>query len=204
MPKDDLYPFVVERRPAALKRPWILMAAVTLIVPIVILTIAHLLVAGDYFHRQGAVVLLFFGWVTGAQLIFATWQIRTESIWRLMGLILVSFTIVVLGYAFISHGFEQFLYPDESIRSGIYAAAGIDIFWFDALVGMLTIMVVFGWLAAYYTEQHARHLKARAELLQHNLYRLLAREFFIVILYRRFSEFLLGSATRLNAMLRWY
>jgi NADH-quinone oxidoreductase subunit L len=204
VPKDDLYTFVVERRPASLKRPWILMATVTLIVPIVILTIAHLLVAGDYFHQQGAVVLLFFGWVTGAQLIFATYRIRSENIWRLMGLILVSFTIVVLGYAFISHAFELFLYPDEAIRFGIYEAAGIDIFWFDVLVIMLTLMVVFGWLAAYYTEQHGRHLKARAQLLRHHFYTLLAREFFMVTLYRRLSGLLLGGATRLNVMLRWY
>jgi NADH-quinone oxidoreductase subunit L len=204
VPKDDLYTFVVERRPAMLKRPWLLMAAVTLIVPIVILTIAHMLVAGDYFHQQGAVVLLFFGWVTGAQLIFATYRIRTENIWRLMGLILVSFAIVVLGYAFISHAFELFLYPDEAMRSGIYEAAGIDILWFDALVIMLTLMVVFGWLAAYYTEQYGRHLKARARQMRQNFYTLLAREFFVVTLYRRLSEILLSSATRLNVLLRWY
>jgi NADH-quinone oxidoreductase subunit L len=204
VPKDDLYTFVVERRPARLKRPWIVMAAVTLIVPVVILTMAHLLVAGDYFHQQGAVVLLFFGWVTGAQLIFATYRIRTENIWRLMGLILVSFTIVVLGYAFISHAFELFLYPNDAIRSGIYEAAGIDIFWFDVLVIILTLMVVIGWLAAYYTDQHGRHLRARAQQLRQNFYTLLAREFFMVTLYRRLSGFLLGSATRLNVMLRWY
>ena len=149
-------------------------------------------------------VLLFFGWVTGAQLIFATYRIRTENIWRLIGLILVSFTIVVLGYAFISHAFEIFLYPDESIRYGIYQAAGIDIFWFDLLVIVLTLTVVFGWLAAYYTEHNARHLKARAQLIRQSFYTLLARELFVVTLYRRLSGFLLGSATRLNVLLRWY
>jgi NADH-quinone oxidoreductase subunit L len=204
VPKDDLYTFVVERRTARLKRPWILMAAVTLIVPIVILSVAHMLVAGDYFHQQGAVVLLFFGWVTGAQLIFAAYRIRTTNIWRLMGLILVSFTIVVLGYAFISHAFELYLYPDETIRSGIYQAAGIDIFWFDMLVILLTLTVVFGWLAAYYTEQYGQHLKMRINLLRRQFYTLLAREFFVVAMYRHLSDALLGSARRLNILLRWY
>ena len=73
------------------------MAAVTLVVPLVILVFAHLLIAQDYFHKQGAIVLLFFGWVTGAQLIFATYRMRTQNIWRLVGLSVLSLLIVVLG-----------------------------------------------------------------------------------------------------------
>ena len=37
-------------------------------------------------NEGGAVVLLFFGWITGAQLIFATYRMRTESFWRLISL----------------------------------------------------------------------------------------------------------------------
>ncbi|MFB6359367.1 MAG: NADH-quinone oxidoreductase subunit L, partial [Thiohalorhabdaceae bacterium] len=62
-PKDDLYTFVVERRPARTRLPWLLMAAITLAVPVSILVLAHLMVSQDYFQKQGAIVLLFFGWV---------------------------------------------------------------------------------------------------------------------------------------------
>lgn len=204
IPKDELYTFVVERRPALLKQPWILMAAVTLIIPIVILTIAHMLVAGDYFHQQGAVVLLFFGWITGAQLMFATYRIRTGNVWKVMGLILASFTIVILGYAFISHAFELFLYPDAALREGIYQAAGIDIVWFDTLVVVLTLVVVIGWLAAYYTDQHGHKLEETISMLRHRFYTLLSREFFMVMFYRALSVRLLDSAKRLNVLMRWY
>jgi NADH-quinone oxidoreductase subunit L len=203
VPKDDLYTFVVERRSARQRQPWLLMAAVTLIVPVTILVLAHWLVAEDFFQKQGAVVLLFFGWVTGAQLIFSTYRMRTENIWRLIGLILFSFTIVVLGYTFISHAFDVFLYPDEAFRSQIYAAAGIDIFWFDTLVILMSLVVVLGWLVTYYTEQNGRRWEGALNTIWRSFYTLVSREFFVVNAYARLSGFLVAVATRLNVLLRW-
>jgi NADH:ubiquinone oxidoreductase subunit 5 (chain L)/Multisubunit Na+/H+ antiporter, MnhA subunit len=66
VPADDIYTFVVERRPLrAVKVPWLLAAMITVLVPAVVLGLSHWLVAADFFHKQGAIVLLFFGWVTG-------------------------------------------------------------------------------------------------------------------------------------------
>jgi len=203
VPKDDLYTFVVERRPARQRHPWLLMAAVTLLVPVTILVLAHWLVASDFFQKQGAVVLLFFGWVTGAQLIFATYRMRTENTWRLMGLMLFSFTIVVVGYTLIAHAFDLFLYPDEAFRSQIYAAAGIDLFWFDLLVILVTLVIVSGWLITYYAQSNGGRRRLQASALWRSFYTLVAREFFIGAFYRRLSDTLLGAAARLNAMLRW-
>ena len=203
VPKDDLYTFVVERRPARRPRPWLLMAAVTLVVPVTILALAHWLVAQDFFHKQGAIVLLFFGWVTGAQLIFAAYRMRTENTWRLLSLILVSFTIVVLGYTLIAHAFDVFLYPDEAFRSQIYAAADIDIFWFDVLVILVTLVVVAGWLITYHAQYNGGRRSLQAGSLWRSFYTLVAREFYVGAVYRRLSDALLGAAARLNVMLRW-
>jgi NADH-quinone oxidoreductase subunit L len=203
VPKDDLYTFVVERRSARRRQPWLLMAAVTLVVPVTILILAHWLVAEDFFQKQGAIVLLFFGWVTGAQLIFSTYRMRTENIWRLMGMILFSFTIVVLGYTFISHAFDVFLYPDEAFRSTIYAAAGINIVWFDTLVVLMSLVVVLGWLVTYYTDQNGHRRKGAMNTLWRSFYTLVSREFFVVDAYARVSRFLVAVATRVNVLLRW-
>jgi len=203
VPKDDLYTFVVERRPARPRRPWLLMAAVTLIVPVTILVLAHWLVAQDFFQKQGAIVLLFFGWVTGAQLIFAAYRMRTENTWRLLGLILISFTIVVIGYTLIAHAFDVFLYPDEALRSQIHASAGIDIFWFDVLVILVTLVVVAGWLITYYAQNNGDGRGLQASSLWRVFYTLVAREFYVGAFYRRLSDTLLGAAARLNVMLRW-
>jgi NADH-quinone oxidoreductase subunit L len=203
VPKDDLYTFVVERRPARRRQPWLLMAGITLAVPVTLLVFAHWLVASDFFQKQGAVVLLFFGWVTGAQLIFSTYRMRTENIWRLMGLILFSFTIVVIGYTLISHAFDLFLYPDPAFRSRIYAAAGINVYWFDTLVILMTLVVVLGWVTAYYAEQNGRRGKGRLSAIWRGFYRLVAREMLVTSLYARLSEALINLATRLNLLLRW-
>ncbi len=201
VPKDDLYTFVVQRRPARSRQPWLLMAAITLAVPIVVLVLAHWLVAEDFFQKQGAVVLLFFGWVTGAQLLFSTYRMQSENPLRLIALIIFSFTVVVLGYTMISHVFDVFLYPDEQFRASIYAAAGIDLRWFDALVGIMSVVIVVGWLRAYYAERNAGVKRPGPVWL--NLYALFSREFYIVDLYSRLTRALLSVAERLNVWLRW-
>ncbi len=48
VPKDPLYNFVVEKRPARSRKPWLLMAMMTLLVPAVILVLAHWLVAKNF------------------------------------------------------------------------------------------------------------------------------------------------------------
>ena len=128
---------------------------------------------------------------------------RTENIWRLMGLMLFSFAIVVLGYTLISHAFDVFLYPDTAFRSSIYTAAGIDIFWFDTLVVLMTLVVVLGWLVTYYAEQNGQRWEGHLNTLWRSFYTLVAREFFVTNLYTRLSDFLLGVSRRLNVLLRW-
>lgn len=201
IPKDELYTFAVEKRPNKASYPWLLMAALTLAVPLVILVFAHLLVAEDYFQKQGAIVLLFFGWVTGAQLIFATYKMRSQNVWRLVGLSILSLVIVVLGYVFISHAFDQFLYPDPAFRAQLYSAASIDSLSFDVLVAIVTLIVVTGWGITYFSEQggHRRPQKR----LWLNFYALISREFYVSDIYTRLSRTLLTISNRLNVWLRW-
>lgn len=203
VPKDELYTFVVERRPARVRQPWLLMAAITLAVPVAILLVAHLLVAGDYFQEQGAIVLLFFGWVTGAQLIFITYRMRTQNLRRLVTLSIFSFAVVVLGYTLISHAFDLFLYPDEAFREQIYAAANIDVLRFEILVGVTTVLIVAGWLLTYYAEQNGARRSAPPRRLWLAFYALVSREFYLTDLFTRLARALLAAATRLNVWLRW-
>lgn len=202
VPKDPLYNFVVEKHPHRSRRPWLLMAIMTLLVPAVILILAHLLVAQDFYQKQGAVVLLFFGWVTGAQLIFVTYRMRSENLGRLIAQVIVSFAIVVLGYALISHAFDLFLYPNETFRAGIYAAAGIDVIWFDALVILMTAIIVAGWLRTYYSQRNGRH-KKHIKPLWIGFYAFVSREFYVSDFYSWITRRLEALAMRLNAWLKW-
>jgi NADH-quinone oxidoreductase subunit L len=203
VPKDPLYDFVVEKNPARERKHWLLMAAFTLLVPAAILLLAHWLVAQDFYQKQGAIVLLFFGWVTGAQLIFATYRMRTENLGRLFAMVVVSFTVVVVGYTVISHAFDLFLYPDEEFRSRIYAAAGIDVIWFDSLVLLITAIIVAGWLRTYYRERNGHRIDRALKPLWLTFYALVSREFYINDIYSWLAKRLEALAMKMNVWLRW-
>jgi NADH-quinone oxidoreductase subunit L len=203
IPKDPLYNFVVEKNPARWRKPWLLMAVMTLLVPAAILVLAHWLVAQDFYQKQGAIVLLFFGWITGAQLIFATYRMRTDKPGRLISQVIVSFAVVVVGYTLIAHAFDLFLYPDEAFRARIYAAAGIDVIWFDVLVVLMTAVIVAGWLRTYYNERNRRHKDKTLNPLWLGFYALISREFYVNDLYVLLTRRLEAMAKRLNIWLRW-
>lgn len=203
VPKDELYHFVVEKKPARTRKHWLLMTAITLIVPIVIIIGAHWLVAQDFFHNQGAVILLFFGWLAGAQLVFVTYRMRTINFVRMFSLMMLSFIIVVLGYSVISHSFDLFLYSDQRFSARLYEAAGINVLWFDALVILITLSVAARWLRIYYVGRKGRYSKIVSKPIWMNIYALILREFYIIELYTSLQRQLDTIATRLNVWFRW-
>lgn len=201
VPPEELYSFVVERRLAKQRRPWLLMAGLTVAFPLVILFLAHYFVEQSFFEQQGAVVLLFFGWMTGAQLIFATHHMRAVNPLRLFGLILSSFVIVVLGYVLIAHAFAVFLYPDDTFRSALYAAAGIRLLYFDIFVGVLTTVIVLGWLFAYYSERRRLLDRDAIDALRRGFYRIASRELMAGDLSAWASRLIVSGAARVNAII---
>jgi NADH-quinone oxidoreductase subunit L len=203
VPHDDVYTFVVERKPVPSRLPWVVAAVITVIVPLVILALSHWVVAGDFVGQQGAVILLFFGWVTGAQLLFATHRLRADSPLRLMALIILSLAVVVAGYTLIEHTFDLFLYPDRAMRDGLYVAASIPLGMFDVLIGMLTVAIVTGWVATYYAHAQPDAGARRVARVKLIFYSLISREFYIADVYAKLGGMVLGLSKRLNVWLRW-
>lgn len=203
VPKDELYTFIVERQSPTYRQPWLIMAVITLAVPLFVLFLSHWAVAPDLFQKQGAIILLFFGWVTGAQLLFSTYHMSAQNPWRLIGLIVISFIIVVVGYTLISHAFDQFLYPNPEYAIALYRAAGIDLLSFEVLIAITTLIIVGGWVRVYYTQRHMGHEDKPASNLWLNFYALVSREFYIIDLYTGLSRGLVATSARLNVLLRW-
>ncbi|MEO1767752.1 NADH-quinone oxidoreductase subunit 5 family protein [Thiobacter aerophilum] len=203
VPPDTLYTFVVERRPEALRLPWLLAAGITLVVPFTLLIASHWLVDGKLVRQQGALILLFFGWVTGAQLLFATYRLRADNPWRLMGMIILSLVIVVAGYTVIGHGFDLFLYPNRAMAEALFAAASIPVGTFEALVAVLTLAVVLGWLFTYHAAASDRPRGKEASRLRLAFYSLLSRELYVPDLYAWLARAILAGSRRLNLWWRW-
>ena len=203
VPHEDVYTLVVERKPAAARMPWMLAAVITVVVPFVILGLSQWLVDSNFVGQQGAIVLLFFGWVTGAQLLFATHRLRVDSPSRWMARIIVSLAIIVVGYTLIEHQFDLFLYPDRELSERIYAAASIPLPVFGGLVTLVTLAIVVGWLAVYYTMANGEAHESRAASPRLMLYSLFSREFYVADLYTRLTQVTLAASRRLNLWARW-
>jgi NADH-quinone oxidoreductase subunit L len=109
----------------------------------------------------------------------------------------------VLGYTLISHAFDLFLYPDPVFREQLYAAADIDIIWFDALIVLITLVIIFGWFITFLADRNGDRKSRYAQRLWLMFYALTSREFFLPHLYTLMSRRLLGMAQRLNVWLRW-
>jgi NADH-quinone oxidoreductase subunit L len=116
---------------------------------------------------------------------------------------IASFVIVVFGYTFISHAFDLFLYPDQAFAARLYAAAGIDVLWFNAIVIMLTLAIIVNWLYTYYSGRKGYYVEKLYKPLWLAFYNLLSREFYIIELYTALVRRLDGLATRINIWLRW-
>ncbi len=206
VPPDPIYTSVVERQPAKPSRlPWLVAASLTVLVPVLVLSLSHFFVAEHLFYEQGVVVLLFFGWVTGAQALFAAHKMSKQNPWRLMIGILASFVVVVIGYTLISHYFSQFLYPNEHESLMLYQAASIHRVSFDALVLVLAAIFVGGWTLTFFADslELGRNLGGRWRALYLGFYALLSRELYVADVYERVSETLLQWSRRLNVWLRW-
>jgi len=203
VPHDEVYTFVVERRPATSRLPWFLAAAVTVVVPFVLLGLSRWLFGGGFVGEQGAIILLFFGWVTGAQLLFATYRLQADSPWRLMAMIILSLTIVVAGYTVMEHAFGQFLYPDPAVSQALYEAASIPLPIFYGLIGAITLVVVLGWVATFYNIANGGTRNSHPTPFRLALYSLVSREFYVADLYTWLSQAVLALSRRLNVWSRW-
>ncbi len=206
VPPDPVYVSVVERRPAKPSRlPWLTAAALTILVPVLVLSLSHFFVASHLFFEQGVIILLFFAWVTGAQALFAAHKMTHSNPWQVMGGILASFVLVVVGYTLISHYFGNFLYPEHGASARLFASASIGVLSYDVLMIVLALLFVGGWALTFFADAQdwGQRIGQRWHGTYVALYALLTRELYLNDLYVRMTQLLLAGSRRLNVWLRW-
>ncbi len=203
IPEDEVYRFFVERELPPTRLPWVVFSLITVSVPLVIVLLAHLAVGVDLFRYQGALILLFFGWITGAQTIFSIYRMGAYNIYRVLLMVILSFSVVVFGYVIIGHSFEKFLYPDSSFVEKIYENANINPAIFEIQVLLLTAVVVLGWFFVYYASQNRDIVAPRFRGFYLSLYTHLSRELYLTDLYQRLAELIIAFSRNASRRLRW-
>lgn len=117
----------------------------TLLMPLLILLVAHGVLQIPIIHSQGTVIFLFFIWVTSSQAILTLTRLRGISSWKVSAAMLVTLLFVVFTYLFAAERFTAFLYPDREEVDAYFQSAALPGPLFDGLVAVMTLLIVLGW-----------------------------------------------------------
>jgi NADH-quinone oxidoreductase subunit L len=203
IPEGEVYKFMVTRETPRPPLSWVIFAGITITVPLLIVFGAHQVVDQGFLHHQGAIILLLFGWITGAQTLFFVYKVGGDRPFVALGYVILAFALIIMVYVLVGHAFDALLYPDPAFREALYQAASVDFTWFVIQVLVLSLLIAGGWLLVFRSAAAQQPLSRRWRNAYLNLYAFLSRELYVADLYSRLGEQLLAASRRLNAWLRW-
>ncbi|MBA5871342.1 MAG: NADH-quinone oxidoreductase subunit L [Nitrospira sp. CR2.1] len=128
---------------------WTTGLVATLVLPLVILLVAHGVVSIPLQDAQGAVIFLFFGWVTTSQAMFTLYRLHTEASWTVSLTMLGALAFIGLTYLWAGEAFTHFLYPTHDTAAGFMRAAEWNRSLFDAVVGLVVMLILAAWGMIY-------------------------------------------------------
>lgn len=126
--------------------PSIPAAAVTLLLPLIILLGAHQFAGISLSREEGTVVFLFFSWVTVSQTAISLLKARVFESWKWAIPWTMLLVLFVFGYIGAGRWFNLFLYPDPADRARFFASGGIGWFLFTPLVLVISLLIIGGWI----------------------------------------------------------
>ncbi len=173
---------------------WITGLVLTLIMPLIILMVAHGVLDVPLEDAHGAVIFLFFAWVTASQAMFSLFRLHAVASWKVAGAMIAALFLIGFIYLWAAEEFTHFLYPEPGLADEFFMAAALNPQVFDMLVLLATLFIIFGWVVLY-TNAKGQRIFTRDWLLpiRNKLYILLINRCYVDIIYLRWSE----------CMMRW-
>src|SRR3989449_11322909 len=136
---------------------WLTGFITTLILPLIILLAAHGVLQVPLRDAQGAVIFLFFAWVTSAQAILSLYRLRAVESWKVAGVMVFTMFLVIGTYLWAAVSFTYFLYPARGEAARYFEAAAFPPWLFDLFVVTVTVLIIGGW-AVVYTNARGEHV----------------------------------------------
>ncbi|MDH5700424.1 MAG: proton-conducting transporter membrane subunit, partial [Nitrospirota bacterium] len=127
---------------------WVTGVIVTLIMPLIILLTAHGMLEIPLRDTQGAIIFLFFAWVSASQVMFSLSRVYVAS-WKVVGLMLLALLLIIFTYLWGAETFTYFLYPGPGVAHHYFQVAALPRQLFDALVLVISALIVFTWAILY-------------------------------------------------------
>ena len=129
--------------------PWITGLAITLILPLLIVLMAHGLVNIPLFEKQGTLIFIFFAWVTSAQATFSLYRLNAVGSWKVSITMVATMTLIGLTYLWAGEAFTHFLYPTPGHVAAYFEAAAWNQRLFDSFMALSTFLIVAVWMVLY-------------------------------------------------------
>ena len=134
---------------------WLTGFVTTLFIPLVILLVTHGVLHIPLLESQGAVIILFFIWITSSQAILTLTRLRAVASWKVSAAMLFTLLFVVFNYLFAVETFTEFLYPNPEEVASYFKAADLPDWLFDLIIITSTLMTIAGW-SYLYLRAHGR------------------------------------------------
>ncbi|WP_447979230.1 proton-conducting transporter transmembrane domain-containing protein [Candidatus Nitrospira bockiana] len=177
---------------------WLTGFSLTLILPLLIVLLAHNMLEVPLLEAHGSVIFLFFSWVTASQAIFSLYKLETIASWKVASAMVAVLLLLAVTYLWAGEAFSRFLYPGPGEVAGYFAAAALPGWIFDAIVVGATVLIIGVWVLLY-ADARGQHLVAPAWVthLRRRLYVWLTSRLFVDLVYQRGARAIRGAGQRL-------
>ena len=152
IPEDEVYRTLTRKEEVVKKVPWFLYGIITVAVPLLIVFFTHYIFEEKILEYKTSLIILFFGWVTAAQVLVSVFRLGREKPILTAFLAILSLLVVMTGYVLIGHSLQSFLY-DEALVERIYEVAFTSWWVFLAEVLFMGAVVLIGWIFIYYASR---------------------------------------------------
>ncbi|MGV7221499.1 MAG: NADH-quinone oxidoreductase subunit L [Nitrospinales bacterium] len=176
---------------------WLTGLILTLIMPLIILMVAHDMLDVPLQDAHGAVIFLFFAWVTASQAMFSLFRLHAVASWKVAGAMIASLFLIGFIYLWAAEEFTHFLYPGEGVADGFFVSAALNPLVFDMLVLTATVFILFGWIAVYTNSKGQNIFNTKWLIpLKKQLYILLINRFYVDLVYVRWGNNIMRLAQK--------
>ncbi|MGC9120652.1 MAG: proton-conducting transporter membrane subunit [Sulfurihydrogenibium sp.] len=178
IPRDEVYDALVKKEISHKEIPTVFYGAITLIIPLVLVLVAYFTFEQDVFLYKAPLILLFFGWVTSAQILLNLFKLGKEKPLLTAALGAVSLFVLLSVYTLMSHLLQTFIFPYEGLQEKIYESAFSNAPIFLISVVLSFIFVLVGWILIYFADKE-KPLEIHLSLYAH-----LSRELYFPDIYK--------------------
>ena len=178
---------------------WVTGLIVTLIMPLIILMVAHDLLEVPLEDAHGAVIFLFFSWVTASQAIFSLYRLHEVASWKVASAMIAALFLIGFTYLWAGEVFTHFLYPEPGVADAFFVAAALNPTVFDLLILASTVLILLGWIYGYTGAKGQKILNPNWSLaIQRNIYMVLINRLYVDLIYMRWGSTLFRLAQKIG------